>query len=146
MNNTNNENIECSIFIPKGVKKYPCIVYLHGNSGSRLDGLKLVNKFLPHKIAVMCFDFAGAGISDGEYLTLGLKESHDLCIILAELKKRYRPISKIVLWGRSMGAVTALLYAGKFQSNETGKYKSKVCGIIADSPFSDLKKLSFEII
>ena len=68
------------------MKKFPCIVYLHGNSGNRLEGLKLMKKILPHKIAFMCFDFAGTGNSDGEYISLGWYESKDTCVILKELK------------------------------------------------------------
>jgi len=105
------------------MKKFPCIVYLHGNSGNRLEGMKLMKKIVSHKnkIAFMCFDFAGTGNSDGEYISLGWHESKDTYIILKELRKKFPQISKIVLWGRSMGAVSALLYTGKYKSN-SAKY------------------------
>jgi len=53
------------------VKNYSCIVYLHGNCGNRLQGKRLVSKFLPKQIAVCCFDFAGAGNSNAPYISLG---------------------------------------------------------------------------
>lgn len=41
-----------------------------------------------------------------------------------------------MLWGRSMGAATAILYAAKYQD---------IDGLILDSPFSDLEQLIMEI-
>jgi len=43
----------------------------------------------------------------------------------------------IFVYGRSMGAVTSLLYL----SNPTMKYRSVVKGLILDSPFSNLQNL-----
>jgi pimeloyl-ACP methyl ester carboxylesterase len=39
----------------------------------------------------------------------------------------------MVLWGRSMGACTALMYAHKYPNNVTA--------MVLDSPFKDLRKL-----
>lgn len=39
----------------------------------------------------------------------------------------------MILWGRSMGACTALMYAHKYPQN--------VIAMILDSPFKDLRKL-----
>jgi fermentation-respiration switch protein FrsA (DUF1100 family) len=47
---------------------------------------------------------------------------------------------KIVLWGRSMGAVTALLYAAK-----SGSTMEAISGIIVDSPFSSFRQLAFDL-
>lgn len=41
-----------------------------------------------------------------------------------------------MLWGRSMGAVTAILYTAKFHH-----HNDKVLGLVLDSPFSDLQKV-----
>lgn len=51
---------------------------------------------------------------------------------LRETKK----VSTIGLWGRSMGAVTALMYADRDPS---------VAGLVLDSPFSNLEDLSKEL-
>jgi alpha-beta hydrolase superfamily lysophospholipase len=45
-----------------------------------------------------------------------------------------------MLWGRSMGAVTAILYTAKFQFNT-----DKVMALVLDSPFADLWKLVYYI-
>jgi len=48
--------------------------------------------------------------------------------LIKTLKKRFG-LDKFFLWGRSMGAVTALLYAAKY---------GDLLGIVADNAFSDL--------
>mmetsp|Transcript_4719 Transcript_4719/g.11084 ORF Transcript_4719/g.11084 Transcript_4719/m.11084 type:complete len:228 (-) Transcript_4719:202-885(-) len=51
----------------------PCVVYIHGNAGSRCDVLG--NGVLAHAAAkglgVVALDCAGSGRSDGEWVTLG---------------------------------------------------------------------------
>ena len=49
-------------------------------------------------------------MSDGEWVTLGAREVDDLAAAVAHLRT-LEYVSTIGLWGRSMGAVTALLYA-----------------------------------
>ncbi len=49
-------------------------------------------------------------MSDGEWVTLGAREVDDLAVAVAHLRT-LEHVSTIGLWGRSMGAVTALLYA-----------------------------------
>lgn len=45
-------------------------------------------------------------------------------------------VSLIGLWGRSMGAVTSILHAARDNS---------IAGIVLDSPFSNLKRLTLEL-
>ena len=52
----------------------------------------------------------GSGLSDGEYVTLGAHEVDDLEAVVAHLRGAF-PESTIGRWGRSMGAVTALMYS-----------------------------------
>ena len=52
----------------------------------------------------------GSGYSEGEYITLGIKESWDTLKVIEYLNKNYN-IGNIIIWGRSMGAVTAILAA-----------------------------------
>lgn len=81
------------------------------------------------------FDFSGSGLSDGEYITLGVKETDDLETVVRYLRDKLL-LSQIVLWGRSMGAVTALRYV---------RTDRRIQGLIADSPFSSLYKLALEL-
>ena len=91
---------------------------------------------MPSGISVFAMDFAGSGLSDGKWVTLGAREVDDLEAVVKFL--RTRPfVSTIGLWGRSMGAVTALLYAHRDPT---------VAGIVLDSPFSRLTDLMMEIV
>lgn len=113
----------------------PCVIYMHGNSSSRLEALETLSYLLPSNITVFCFDFAGCGNSEGEYISLGWHERDDLEIII-EYLRRERRVLTLGLWGRSMGAVTALLHADRDPS---------IAGIVLDSPFSNMKVLVNEL-
>jgi alpha/beta superfamily hydrolase len=52
----------------------PCVIYLHGNCSSRVEGVQAANVLLPMNITVFAFDFSGCGKSEGEWVTLGYKE------------------------------------------------------------------------
>ena len=120
--------LSCSFFEPidsqRVAKELPCVIYLHGNSSSRMEAIPYANLFLPSDITLFCFDFAGSGKSDGEYVSLGWWEREDLKVVINYLRETGR-VSTIALWGRSMGAVTALLYANRDPS---------LAGIVVDSP------------
>ncbi|MBS1890037.1 MAG: hypothetical protein JST59_01990 [Actinobacteria bacterium] len=73
-------------------------------------------------------------MSDGDYVSLGVRESEDLEHIVEYLLHQ-RKAKDICLWGRSMGAVTALLFVSKSQHREL----VRCC--IYDSPFRSLKRL-----
>lgn len=61
-------------------------------------------------IALFTLDFAGSGLSEGELISLSKYEVEDIRIAVKYLKS-LKNITKIGIWGRSMGAVTALFYA-----------------------------------
>ena len=52
----------------------------------------------------------GSGLSQGQWVTLGCREVEDLEVAVAYLRGSGR-VTTIALWGRSMGAVTSLLYS-----------------------------------
>ncbi|GAB4812973.1 hypothetical protein N2152v2_000019 [Parachlorella kessleri] len=90
--------------------RLPCVVYCHCNSGSRRDAEEILYHVLPRSITVFALDFTGSGQSEGEYVTLGAHEVEDLGTAVQYLREE-GSTSTIGLWGRSMGAVTALLYS-----------------------------------
>ncbi|CAK9078062.1 unnamed protein product [Durusdinium trenchii] len=130
----------CSHFEPiaaeRPAQRLPCVVYLHGNCSSRLEAVSTLPVLLPFNITVFCLDFAGSGLSDGEYLSLGYYERDDLAVVVDHLRESYG-VTCIGLWGRSMGASTALLHADRDPS---------IAGLVLDSPFSDLKVLCEELV
>ena len=64
----------------------PCVVYLHGNSSSRVEALSAVEVLLPANMTLFCFDFAGCGKSEGEYISLGYYEKEDVKCVMKHLR------------------------------------------------------------
>lgn len=115
---------------------FPCVIYCHGNSGSRRDATEAVMLLIPQRVSVFCFDFSGSGLSGGDWVTLGAQEVLDLEVAV-EYLRQIPQISTIALWGRSMGAVTSLLYSRRDPS---------IAGMVLDSPFSKLTDLALELV
>lgn len=114
----------------------PCVIYLHGNSSSRVEAIPAAKILLPMDITVLSFDFSGCGKSEGEWVTLGYKEQDDLDTVIRFLRESQK-VSLIGLWGRSMGAVTSIFYAAKDPA--------AIAGMVLDSPFSNLNNLTLEL-
>lgn len=119
-------------------KKLNIVVYLHTRGGCRLEGIFLLKIILP-KFGLLIFDFAGSAYSEGQYITLGVNEAEDTRIVIDHIKNNF-PIGKVVLWGRSMGAVTSLVYSSKEENGKT------VDGIVLDSPFSCFQTMVNDIV
>ena len=71
---------------------------------------RIVHYLLSRNITVFTLDFAGCGLSEGEYISLGFYERDDVDCVFKYLRN-LGTVSSIGIWGRSMGAVTALMYA-----------------------------------
>ena len=136
----NGNILQCTFFeldeIDREVLSLPVIIYLHGNAGSRIDSLKYLRTILEQGINLFCFDFAGCGLSEGEYISLGYHEKEDLKIIV-DFVSKLPYVSSIGLWGHSMGAATAILYAAN---------DNRISCICADSSFSDFNMLAKETV
>ena len=70
-------------------------------------------------------------MSDGKYISLGYFEKEDLKMVIQYLRET-QSVCSIGLWGRSMGAATAIMYAS---SDNT------ISGNVLDSPFSSFSEL-----
>ena len=112
----------------KWAKGNPCLIYLHGNSGSQLEGRYLVKIFIPLGISVFCFDFAGSGNSEGDFVSLGYYEKYDVTAAMDYLREKH-DVNKIIIWGRSMGAVTGIFSLSIHQD---------IAAAVLDSPFATL--------
>ncbi len=139
LKNKNNFNLKCSFFQaldPKSSQQASniCVIYLHGNSGSRLEGLSIMPFVIENQMNYCCFDFAGCGLSEGEYISLGVHEMDDVIQVKSFLKSKFG-IQEVALWGRSMGAVTAL---------HVGTKEKDLFAMICDSPFLKLNRLASE--
>lgn len=137
--NSRGDVLQCSHYVPivspEG-KALPCVIYCHGNSGCRADASEAAIILLPSNITVFTLDFSGSGLSGGEHVTLGWNEKDDLKVVVDYLRADGN-VSLIGLWGRSMGAVTSLMYGAEDPS---------IAGMVLDSSFSDLVDLMMELV
>ncbi|CAO2823559.1 unnamed protein product [Amaranthus hypochondriacus] len=139
LENGRGQTLKCSHYVPSLLPEdpaLPCVVYCHGNSGCRADANEAAVVLLPANITVFTLDFSGSGLSDGKYVSLGWHEKDDLRVVITYLRSQKR-VSHIGLWGRSMGAVTSLLY---------GSEDPSISGMVLDSAFTNLFDLMMELV
>ncbi|CAD8055938.1 unnamed protein product [Paramecium primaurelia] len=138
IHNNRNQKLQCSLFEPLRMQgnPHPCMIYLHGNSSSRIESFTIIEYLIPANISVCGIDLSGSGLSEGEYISLGFHESNDVICLYDYLRENKSDITSIGLWGRSMGSVTAILAA-----HNNNDIKVLVC----DSPFSNLTLLCQEL-
>ena len=139
----------------------PVVIYAHCNSGSRRDAEEVMGLLLPAGIAVAALDFSGSGLSDGGFVSLGAFEAEDLADLVSLLRRERGPECRIAIWGRSMGAVAALLAAAA-EAREAASAAAKngdastaatspsstarIAAVVLDSPFSSLPELMAELV
>ncbi len=110
----------------------PCVVYSHSHSGNRMEAMSLLSPLI-EEFSVCSFDFGGFGHSEGKYSTLGAKEQDDLSAVVKHLREQLK-MQTVYVWGRSMGAVTALMLAQS--SPET------FCeALVLDAPFASTQRM-----
>ena len=114
----------------------PCVIYLHANASSRIEGLHIRRFLLKRNINLCVFDFQGSGMSEGDYISLGYHEKHQVKNVV-DFVEKYPGVGKIGLWGRSMGAATSLIYTSM---------DKRIKATVVDSPFEDFRKLAKEMV
>ena len=140
VNNRQDVELKCSQWKPVGssLADLPCVLYLHGNASCRLEALQVLKVVLELGCTLCCVDMAGSGLSEGEFVSLGHFEKFDAEAVLHELRSGGRSNGKVALWGRSMGAATALMC--------TAKLDPLVSCVIADSAFASLPMLVHDLL
>ncbi|KAJ1487103.1 Alpha/Beta hydrolase protein [Baffinella frigidus] len=140
LTNSDKREIACSFYFAadrktgQAVACSPCVVYLHGNSGCRLEGDELADSFLKRGVSFFSMDFCGCGLSSGNIVTLGHSERRDVEVVLDFLKEN-AAVSFIALYGRSMGAATALLVAAD------DRYYHCISGLVIDSCYTSVRQV-----
>ena len=139
LKNSRKQLLMCSFWEPydeeREYSRLPCVIYLHGNSSSRCEVVPNLKYLLPLNICVFSFDFAACGHSEGEYISLGWYETLDVKSVINYLRNTNK-VGPIGIWGRSMGAVTGIMYGYKDPS---------IGGLFLDSPFFSLNLLMDEL-
>ncbi|CAE7897026.1 yqkD [Symbiodinium microadriaticum] len=131
--------LACSIFgsypNKQPMASTPCVIYLHGNCSSRAEALDVLQVVLEKNFRLCCMDLSGSGQSEGEFISLGHFEQLDLQVLIQHLRNLGARL--LGLWGRSMGAVTAILRAAE---------DSGISALVLDSPFSNLPMVAQELV
>jgi pimeloyl-ACP methyl ester carboxylesterase len=114
----------------------PCVVYCHANASCRAEALTVLAPVLSMGASVFALDWAGCGLSTGEYISLGWHEKEDLAMALEALRGTGH-VTAIALWGRSMGAASSVMHAARDAS---------LAGLVLDSPFASLEQVALELV
>lgn len=127
--NDQNNKIYYSLFKSDNNNNKKIIIYLHSYNGNRFQSLNIHKVFKKSEYDICAVDSQYFGQSEGKYTTLGDMEADHLKLIIDKIKDHYKIL---ILWGRSMGAVTAMKY---LHNNTTTPIKY----LILDSPYIKLK-------
>lgn len=105
------------------------VIFCHGLNRSRVE--MLPQSQFAHSLGFsgLLFDLRHHGTSSGEKTTFGAREKDDV-LSAVRWMRRQRPDSKILLWGISMGAASAMLAAAE---------DAGIHAVICDSTYLSLK-------
>ena len=105
VHNVKDERLVCSRWAAEErPPMVPTLIFMHGNASARLlDGVAAIpctslGTLLSLGVAVVVsFDFAGSGLSDGEYVTLGANERLDCRAVVTYLRAEGKDIDDRLL-------------------------------------------------
>lgn len=109
-------------------KPRPFVLYLHSAVGSRPEALHALHTSLRAGANFAALDFQGSGLSEGDIVTWGYYENNDVVDVVRYLLK-LGTTTRIALWGRQLGAATAMSYASR---------DPRVACLVLDTPYSSL--------
>ncbi|SIT66870.1 alpha/beta hydrolase [Edaphobacillus lindanitolerans] len=113
-------------------------VISHGVTENKINSVKYARMFERLGFNSVIYDHRRHGDSEGKTTSFGHYEKIDLGAVVGELRKYAGEGAVIGVHGESMGAATALLYAG-MDGDEADFY-------IADCPFSDFTEQVLHIL
>ena len=111
-------------WMPEGKPGRAPVVVLHGLGASKAHMIDYILLAQEQGNPTLAIDFRGHGSSDPSLTSIGFYESRDAAAAMRFVREK--GAGDPVLWGTSMGAVSALLAAAKDGS---------AAGVIADAPF-----------
>ena len=88
-------------------------ILVHGYGRDQRYARDYAEAYLEKDWHVLTPDLCASGESEGQYITMGVKESEEVASWAAKIKER-DPEAEIVLHGVSMGAATVMLAAGRY--------------------------------
>ena len=114
--------------VPATATPRPAVLYLHSAVGARPEALQALHTCLRAGANFCALDFQGSGLSEGEIVTWGWYENNDIVDVVKFLLKKMS-VKKLALWGRQLGAATAMSYAAR---------DPRITCLILDTTYSSL--------
>ncbi|OHS98353.1 hypothetical protein TRFO_08942 [Tritrichomonas foetus] len=111
-----------------------CIIFLHSLGMNQFECVNIVPFLCTPDLAVFSFDFTGSGKSDGDTIPLIGRGCHDVMTAANFLRTQFQ-ISRIGLWGRSMGAAIGL---------DTVSISNDFECIVSDSAFASTDQIIYD--
>ena len=102
-------------FSPKTDSKH-WVILVHGYGRNQCFVWDYAAEYIKRGCHVLTPDLRAAGLSEGKYLTMGVKESDDVVLWAEEITRRDAS-AQIALHGISMGAATVMMAAAKQPGN-----------------------------
>lgn len=134
---TSSDGISLNGYYAYSMQNNPWVICIHGYGGKATGMVEYTEMFRNLGMNVLTVDLRGHGDSQGNYYTLGVRDSDDVILWTDWLKKSFKA-DKIILFGISMGGATALMAAAK---------KSELFSIvISDSAPSDFNRMFMRIL
>lgn len=106
-------------------------VIVHGYQVNEEYMFPVAHRYYGQGYNVLTYDQRSLGDSDGDYLTMGIKEKYDLVHWLEALLAKH-PEAQIVTHGQSMGSGTVLMASG------LKEFPESVIAMISDSGYSSV--------
>ena len=107
-------NLNAVHFIPNH-QCHRYVILIHGYGCDQRYSWDYAPTYLQYDFDVVTPDLRACGMSEGMYLTMGVKESDDILIWIEKIIEHDEQ-AQIILHGVSMGAATALIAASKCDS------------------------------
>ena len=92
------------------------VILVHGYGRNQSFVWDYAAEYIKHGYHVLTPDLRASGLSEGKYLTMGVKESDDVTLWAEEITRRDAS-AQIALHGISMGAATVMMAAAKQLGN-----------------------------
>ena len=107
------------------------VVLVHGYQMTEAEMFSTGEEYYKRGFNVLTYNHRGIKPSEGKYITMGIKEQHDLILWLEYLIEKH-PEAKIITHGHSMGAATVLMASG------LENYPEEVVAVVADSAYTSV--------
>lgn len=109
--------ISTTFIYPNDTNKW--IILCHGLAENKVSQIKYMNMFNEMGYNVVIYDARRHGNTPGKNTTYGYYEKYDLETVIEYLLDNYGNDIQFGIHGESMGAATALLYAGELSNKAT---------------------------